>query len=195
MPAVQLLNLIDRAMSNTPSSPVIVSAPSSGGAVEVLIGSSDLPALPTAVPPGQYPNFFFPCFMVELASSLLTAQPAAPMLAATLNVPTEFAGLQNLLALGQLQVIPFTVNKRAAFLIVPWLIADSGPHPLMGVISAGSVLKLDVKFTGVPDGTTMTVTLPGSTHDLIHCLRRFLRTGQVVHRHSENQSNAILQLV
>lgn len=195
MAAVNLLSLVDRAISNTPSAPVIKSAPSAAGVVSVNITSADLPALVTSIPPATYTSFFFPCFMIELGSSILGAQPSSPMNFTTLACPTEYAGLQNLIALGNMVVIPHTVQKRSAMLVVPWLIADSGPHPLMGVLTTTSANSLTITLSGVPDGTTMTVTLPGSSHDLIVNLRNYLRTGLYKHQHSSLQSSEILRLV
>jgi hypothetical protein len=195
MRAVNLLGLIDRATSNTPSAPIIKSGIAAAGSVSVSISSADLPALITAVPPGTYANFFFPCFMIEIGPSILTAQPASPFTASVLQVPTEFAGLQNQLAMGNLQIIPVTIQKRSALLMVPWLLADSGPQPLMGMLAATSANALNITFTGVPDGTTMTVTLPGSTHALIKMLREFLATGTYKQRSSTLMNNPMLRLV
>jgi len=173
MTRTQILNLLNRAAGDTPTPPIYKSATAAVGTATISVGTGDLPLVG-----GQtLAVYLFPFILVELAASVLNALPSSLMVATTLSVPTQYIGIQNMLAQGQLVVQPAVTTKRLAFGFVPFVTLNSAPQPVLGCLQTTGPSSLSIAISGLPDGCVMNVVLGGTTHPSVIMMRHWAEHG------------------
>jgi hypothetical protein len=178
MSPFQLAQVLEMALSRSPSNPIYKSTTVSGPTTVMTASITDV----QASNPVQT-NFCFPYFILEMAASVLNAQPAGLASLSAVGVPTEFNGSVVLTAQSNLVLSIGDVNKRLAVAMFPWATISTGPQPLMGLIgptASSASQSLTITISGLPTGTIINLILPGNTHPTIDMIRHWIKTGESI---------------
>lgn len=106
-------------------------------------------------------TMLIPFLLVQFSASQLNALPAG-VITVTATIPTEFNGNS---VYNAIQVGVSNVANRVNLTIIPYILVQSKPRPILGLIRQNE--SVVVQATGLATGTRTTVIIPGTTHPAI----------------------------